>query len=196
MIEQILGPFFTAGYEQIVYMSSALDLPLSPEENLITMAPGVMAIRISGQLKEARAANTLGFSEQVAKLVLTFSAKNFQTFLQDQLAYCGQGSDLWAQSYEDYQKAMIRDIKGQVAIELKKTTYSSEELKILEHLVHKLIALLDNQVMTGAPLVPLLDGKMPLTCPTYMMDMMSLWTSLEKPVSLVSSQFSSTILSG
>jgi hypothetical protein len=181
-----LAPFCIGGYEQIVYLSSALDLPLLPEENLNSISPGTMAYRIAKQLKAARAGNTLGFSEKVATLLFAFSAKNYSAFLEIYLPYCGQGSEIWSNAYETYQKGMIRDIKAQLAIELKKPIYSPEELAILDHLLAKLHAVLNCGALTGPPFIPLLDGKMPLFCPLYMEDLMDLLLTMKKPLTVVS----------
>lgn len=153
-----------------------------------------MAYRVSEQLKEARATNTLGFSQKVATLIFAFSAKNYATFLVEYLPYCGQGSEIWANAYGDYQKAMIKDIKGQVAIAIQKNTYSQEELGILDHLLPKLHAVLNCGVMTGPPFVPLLHGHMPLLCPVYMEDIMDLLLTMEKPLTVVSIAICSTTI--
>jgi hypothetical protein len=166
-------PCISGGYQQAVYLSSTLDLP---EENFKDLAPGILAYRINQQIEQVLADKALVWSIKVADLVLAFSVKSFGTHLKAEFSYFGQGSDIWSTAFDAYRNSMINDLKAQIPIEQKKVDYYSEsDLAILDHLLCKLDAILNHGAMSGAPIHPELDGKVPLLCPLYMEKMMDSW---------------------
>jgi hypothetical protein len=188
IVFKILKPFLVGGYDQITYLSSALDLPLAPNEALNSINSDQMAARIHQQMEQAKADGTLNFSQRIATMLFIFANKNYRTHLAEVIHYFGQPSNLWNTHFEEYKKAMLRDIKAQIPIEKQQTDpkYSLQEIEILNHLPEKLHAILNHQVMTDALFVPNVEGMVPLLCPAYMQKLMSILLKMEKPISLVS----------
>lgn len=174
-----MQPFLLGGHEQIIYLCSALDLPVTPEESLSDIDQTELGHRMHQQLEQARKDGTLGFSDKVAHLLLTYASARYNNFLADHLSYLGQSSTVWTTAFGEYSHALIKGIK--LRLQQNEGQFRGQDLEILKHLPEKLHALLK-----GGVFVPNIVGQVPLLCPEYMKGMMDMLMVIEKHLSLVS----------
>jgi hypothetical protein len=155
-----------------------------PDEYVENTDCTMLSFIIQNQLDQAKADDTLDFSIRVATMILAFSTKQYDMHLAKNICYIGQNSNTWRKAYDSYQKEFLADMKAEILSERK--NYPQEEAAVLDILLVKLSAILNYGAMNGAPFVPALNGKVPLLCAKYMVDMMDMVLSMEKPLSLAS----------
>lgn len=179
-----MAPFFNGGYTAITFLASNLNLPVIDIATLSNLEHGNLACQINADIASAKTDNTWSFSIRIADLILMYSEQNYKKYFTKACGYFGQGSATWKKQFIEYQSQFLKDMEDAI---VKTDQYSQEELMICSKLMLKLTAFIKHGAFNGSSGVPILDGMVPLFCPSFMNDLLAMGTCLETPLMLVSS---------